>query len=119
MLNKTQQISKYILYEILGNVVYGLVLYYVFTWLAGYSFIYAYLWNVALIILGLAIDEYAKKMFQSKKLIMSDAENIKTSLLVPTTNFPAVAISKHMKWPKLTWGTQSIRGENKWPHPLI
>jgi hypothetical protein len=47
-----------------------LILYYVFTWLVGYSLVHAYLWNLAFLVFALVIDEYMLKMFQSKKLVM-------------------------------------------------
>lgn len=37
--------------------------------LAGYSLLYAHFGNLALIVVGLAIDEYMYKMLQSKKLV--------------------------------------------------
>ena len=69
MLNKIKQIGKYILYILLTNTIYGLILYFVCTWLAGYSLLYAFLANLALIVLGLAIDEYIIRMFQSEKVL--------------------------------------------------
>ncbi len=43
---------------------------------------------------------------------------LSTMTLVESSNFPAVAVSQHPDWPKLTWGTQSIDGSNPWPHPI-
>jgi hypothetical protein len=51
-------------------VVYGLISFLVFTWLAGYSLLHASIGNLVLIVLVLAIDEYMIKAFQSEKLIM-------------------------------------------------
>jgi len=70
MSNKIKRIGKHLFYILWSNVLYGLLLYFVFTWLAGYSLLYAYFWNLALIILGLAIDAYLLQMLQSKKIIM-------------------------------------------------
>ena len=75
MPNKARQISKHLLYIIGSNVIYGLVVYYAFTWLSGYSLLYAYLGNLTLIAFGLAIDEYTQKMLQSKKLVMQLKED--------------------------------------------
>jgi len=47
-------------------VVYGIIVYFVFVWLAKYSMLYAYFGNLALILLLLAIDEYMLKLLQSK-----------------------------------------------------
>jgi hypothetical protein len=69
MLNKIKQISKHLIYIIGTNIIYGLIVYFVFSWLTGYSLLYAYLGNLVLIISGLAIDNYSQKMFQSEKFI--------------------------------------------------
>ena len=47
-------------------VVYGIIVYFVFVWLAKYSMLYAYFGNLVLILLLLAIDEYMLKLLQSK-----------------------------------------------------
>ena len=70
MLNKMIKIGKHALYILISNVIYGLILYFGFVWLAGYSPIYAYFYNLALIIGGIAIDEYMITMLQSKKIIL-------------------------------------------------
>jgi len=69
MLNKIKQISNYVLFILFSNVIYGLILWYSCTWLAGYSLLYAYLCNLTLIVLGLALDEAILKSYQSKKLV--------------------------------------------------
>ena len=66
MSNKIIQISNRILYVLFSNIIYGLIMYYVYTWLVGYSPLYAYFGNLALIILGLALDEFTLKMLQSE-----------------------------------------------------
>ena len=71
MLNKIKQISAYLLFSLISIVVYGLILYLVFSWLVGYSILHAYIGNLALIILTLAIDEYyMKKLMKSDELII-------------------------------------------------
>jgi len=70
MLINIIRLSRYILCALIANAAYGVLLYFVFTWLAGYSLLYAYLGNLALIILILAIDEYTHKILQSEKFIM-------------------------------------------------
>lgn len=74
MPNKAKQISKYILYAISTNIIYGLILYHVCTWLSRYSLIYSYLGNLALIVIGLALDELTHKMYQSKRFVMQIKE---------------------------------------------
>ena len=69
MVNKIRQLSKHLIYILFSNIIYGLILYFMFTWLAGYSLLYAYLWNLALIIAGLAMDEYSHNLLQSKELV--------------------------------------------------
>ena len=70
MSSKMIRISKYLAYAVASNAIYGFILYSLVTWLAGYSLLYAYLGNLALIALGLAIDELILKAFQSEKLVM-------------------------------------------------
>jgi L-lactate permease len=69
MLNKLKKICRYALYVVLTNAIYGFVLYSICTWLAGYSLLYAFLGNLALIVLGLVLDELIHKMYRSKKIV--------------------------------------------------
>ncbi|MCL1820486.1 MAG: hypothetical protein FWG36_07525 [Oscillospiraceae bacterium] len=65
---KTTNRFKYILAEIAGSIVYGVVIYFSFTWLAGYSLIYAYFGNLALILFFLAIEEVSLKALDSEAI---------------------------------------------------
>lgn len=49
---------------------------------------------------------------------LPNPSEIVSKIIVSTSEFPAVAVSFHSKWPQLQWGKQSIRGDNLWPHPL-
>jgi len=69
MRNKKRPINKYFIYDILGMAAYGLILYFGFTWLAGFSLLFANLWNFSLIILAVSFDGYAVKMMQSDAVI--------------------------------------------------
>lgn len=69
MLNKIIQTSKFIVYDLIFIVIYGVILYFVFTWLAGYSLLYAYLGNIGLILLVIAVDEYIIKILQSEDAV--------------------------------------------------
>ena len=69
MINKIIQISRYLLFTLINLVIYGFVLYGVFLWLSAYSFLCAYLGNLALIISILAADEYTFKILQSEKFV--------------------------------------------------
>ena len=71
MKSKLKRIIKFILFFIYTNIIYGLIVYFVFTWLAGYSLLAGYFGNLALIILGLALDASLYKMLQSKKIVQS------------------------------------------------
>ena len=68
MTSKIKRIGKFILFFIYSNVIYGLIVYFVFTWLAGYSLLAGYFGNLVLIILGLAVDSSIHKTLQSKNL---------------------------------------------------
>ena len=61
--DRAVQLAKYMAYIILGGVLWGVLMYFVYTWLAGYSLTYAYLGNLALIIVALAADEYIFKLY--------------------------------------------------------
>lgn len=69
MLNKIKQICKYLLFVLLSNVIFGLIYYFVFTWLVGYSLLYAYLGSLTLIIIGLGLDYYVQKWLLSEKVV--------------------------------------------------
>ena len=76
MRNKIVQMSKYIAYIFFSNLIYGFILYFVFTWLSGFSQLYAFFGNLALIIMGLAVDEYQQKWMLSNKMI-TDIKQLK------------------------------------------
>ena len=69
MPNKIKQIGKFLLFFLWSNAIYGLSVYFVFTWLAKHSLLSAYFGNLVLIILGLAIDLYMYKTLQPKKFV--------------------------------------------------
>ena len=69
MADKIKRFFKFILFFIYTNVIYGLIVYFVFTWLSGYSLLAGYFGNLALIILGLVMDASIHNMLQSKKLV--------------------------------------------------
>lgn len=56
--------------------------------------------------------------FTKAPVKLFDIDKISINLLTPAQNFPAVAYASNPAWDKLTWGTQSIKGINSWPHPL-
>jgi len=73
MLNKLKQLIKYVAYFLFSSATYALVLYFVYSQLAEYSLLYAYLGNLALIIFALASDSITFKTYeiamQSKKYV--------------------------------------------------
>lgn len=69
MLSKLKKIGGYLSYAIASNAVYWLALYFGYTWLAGYSIIYGFIWNLALIIFALIFDVLMHKMLQSEKFV--------------------------------------------------
>lgn len=68
MFKRVKQIGIYLASSLFSIVIYGLVMYIMFSWLAEYSLLYAYLGNIALIIFVLLIDDYTLKAMQSKRL---------------------------------------------------
>ena len=69
MPDRITRIIRSVLFILYTNVIYGFILYWVFIWLSGYSLLYAYLGNLALIIIGLAWDESNQRLLRSKKLV--------------------------------------------------
>lgn len=69
MLSKMKRIGKYVAYGISSNVLYGLILYSLVTWLARHSLLYAYVGNLAMVALGLAGDIVILKSLTSQKYV--------------------------------------------------
>jgi hypothetical protein len=65
---KYKMINKYLALDLAVMLIYGLVLYFGFTWIAGYSILLAYLWNFALIFCALLLDAYTLKMVYKDKV---------------------------------------------------
>jgi hypothetical protein len=70
VLSKVRQTSKYLLYALYTNVVFGTIYYLVFMWLVDYSLLYAYLGSLALIIMGLELDRYAERALTPARIMM-------------------------------------------------
>jgi len=70
MTKKTKKAAQHLLYAIISNVLYGLAVYYLYVLLIGYSPIYVYSANLALILLFLALDNAALKAWESKKMVL-------------------------------------------------
>ena len=66
---KLKRIIKFILFFIYSNAIYGVIVFLVFTWLSKYSLLAGYLGNLALIIIGLAIDSKIRKFVQPQNVI--------------------------------------------------
>jgi len=64
MVDRIKQIVKYVAYFLFAGVLWGLFMYFVYTWLAGYSLLIAYLGNFLLIIVALIADEASFKIFE-------------------------------------------------------
>ncbi|MDR2532898.1 MAG: hypothetical protein LBC82_08685 [Oscillospiraceae bacterium] len=68
MSNKIMKIIKHLLYAVISNLLYGFVVYFVYTLLIGYSLLYVYLVNLVLIFLFFVWDEAMVKLWESKKI---------------------------------------------------
>ena len=94
MLNKFKKITGFLLYILFTNTIFGFILYYTFTWLVGYSPLYAYLGNLAFIILGLLMDDYVIKVLvrdlQLKKRAKKSEKALIISLLSSYISFKTV-----------------------------
>ena len=56
-------------YAVSTNIIYGCILYFLVTWLARHSLLYAYIGNLVMVALGLAMDIYVLKYFTSPKIV--------------------------------------------------
>jgi uncharacterized membrane protein len=77
---KTVAINISPILSLLVSIIYGVVLYFAFTWLAGFSLLYAYFGNLALIIIFLAIDESLIKLAESTDYLKKEAEKLSKKL---------------------------------------
>jgi len=69
MLHKLRQASSFLIISFFSMALYGVILYFVYTWLAGYSPLYAFIGNLIVMIAILALDESMQKTLQSEKFI--------------------------------------------------
>ena len=69
MSGKIGRAVKYIFTTLLANAIFGVILYFGFIWLSGFSLLLAYLWNILLIVLILYMDEQTLKSMESEKFI--------------------------------------------------
>ena len=74
MLKKLLRRVRFIMLELLGAATYGVVLYFLFTWLAGYSLLYAYFGSLALMIIMIASEEYAIRVMESDDTLKKMSE---------------------------------------------
>ena len=65
MSNRIKQFIKYTGYIVFAGVLWGLLMYLIYIWLAAHSLLLAYIVNFALIIIALIGDESVFKMFES------------------------------------------------------
>jgi len=63
MPGRVRQLVEYVAYGLIAGVLWGLVMFFLFTWLVGYSVLLAYLVNIALIVAAVAADERAFRMY--------------------------------------------------------
>ena len=73
------RIIKYVLYFLFGSIIYGFVLFIVYTQLAGYSLLLAYLGNLALIIIALVADNYTFKIYDAAMQSRKHVEEFRKS----------------------------------------
>jgi hypothetical protein len=57
--------SRFLVAELLAAAIYGVVLYFAFTWLARYSLLYAYFGSLTIMILVIAVEEYSIRKLES------------------------------------------------------
>jgi len=82
MLKKLKQFVMYVLYILFSSAAYGVILYLVYTWLAGFSLLYAYLGNLALIIFALVSDNITFNVYDSAMQSKKNTEVFKNSRFI-------------------------------------
>ncbi len=76
VVSKIKQIGRHAVFIVCSNTMYGLILFFLTTWLAGYSLVYAYLGNLVLIVFGLMLDKWTLSIVEPGKLAR-EFENVK------------------------------------------
>jgi len=76
---RIKRIFNYALYILFADALYGVVLYLVYSWLSGYSLIFAYLANLVLIIFALASDSITFKIYDTAMLSKDNAKEFRKS----------------------------------------
>jgi hypothetical protein len=74
MIKKILKRSRYIFFELLGAVVYGIILYYFFTYFAEISLLHAYFGSLALMIFLIVIEECSMRLFESDRYLKKLSE---------------------------------------------
>lgn len=66
-----------------------------------------------------AFDFLSKTEDPSERIEIGGYDAIESKVLVDIAGFPCVAAAANPRWPRLSWGRESIpAGGNEWPHPL-
>jgi hypothetical protein len=65
-----------------------------------------------------AFDFLMSNKSKIDSIYLQDLDKLFASLIVSADVFPAVAKAYNNSWAELSWGKQSIKGKNPWPHPL-
>jgi len=75
MPNRITRIGKQLLSSLLTISIYGLISYFLTVWLIGYSLVYAYLGNLALIVMVLTFDALMLRWYESDTFIARAKEH--------------------------------------------
>jgi len=87
MPGKTLAILTYIIYSVVSATVYGLFAFFViYRGLAGEVMLYAYLWNIAFIIMVLVLDGFVNDILLSKEFVIT-SKNYFVAMLVHSFSF--------------------------------
>ncbi len=69
MSDQLKRIGNHAIYMAVSNVIYGFALYSLVAWLARRSLLYAYIANLVMVALALAMDRFMLKYFASPKIV--------------------------------------------------
>lgn len=117
MPGKMKRIGRYLTYAVFSNAVYGLILYFLVTWLARFSPLYAYIGNLAMVALGLVADILILKTFTSPKYIsqmkqLKEAEKEYRILQWTFDNYISFKAMLHLFYAILLMASQIINFSN-------
>lgn len=77
MANRIKKVGGYAFYILISNIIYGALLYFMVTWLLNYSELYAYLANLAFIVIALSFDRLINTKIYTPQILVGEIAKLK------------------------------------------